>query len=82
MVVLDTGATANLARRAWLANHNQFLERLGIEKAHLYPSAARYKFGDGRIGEVQYAANITGGVAGCKGSLTALVMDDEIPALL
>ena len=82
VVALDTGATANLVRRAWLANHNQFLERMGMEKAHLYPSAARFKFGDGRIGEVQYAANITIGIAGCKGTFTAFVMDAGIPALL
>ena len=37
VVVLDTGATANLVCRAWLANHNLFLERLGMEKVHLYP---------------------------------------------
>ena len=67
-VVLDAGATANLVRRAWLANRNQFLRRLGMEQAHLYPSAARFQFGDGRIGEVRHAANITVGVAGCKGA--------------
>ena len=80
--LLDAGATANLVRRAWLANHNQVLERLGMEKVHLYPSAARFKFGDGRIGEVQYAANISVGIAGCKGAFTAFVMDAEVPALL
>merc|ERR1712052_65500 len=51
-------------------------------KVHLYPSAARFKFGDGRIGEVQYAANISVGIAGCKGTFTAFVMDAEVPALL
>ena len=53
-----------------------------MEQVHLYPSAARFKFGDGRIGEVQYAANITVGIAGRKGAFTAFVMDAEIPALL
>ena len=53
-----------------------------MEKVHLYPSAARFKFGDGRIGEVQYAANISVGIAGRKGTFTAFVMDAEIPALL
>ena len=67
VVVLDTGATANLVCRSWLVNRNLFLERLGMEKVHPYPSAARFKFGDGRIGEVQYAANISVGIAGCKG---------------
>ena len=82
VVVLDTGATANLVCRQWLANHNRFLERQGIEKAHLYPADARFKFGDGRIGEVRYAADITVGIAGRKGSFTAFVLDAEIPALL
>ena len=53
-----------------------------MEKAHLYPSADRFKFGDGRIGEDQHAANITVGVAGRKGSFAACVVDAEIPALL
>ena len=52
VVVLDTGATANLVCKSWLANHNLFLERRGMEKVRLYPSAARFKFGDGQIGEV------------------------------
>ena len=82
VVVLDTGATANLVCRAWVANHNLSLGRLGMEKVHLYPSAARFKFGDGRIGEVQYAANISVGIAGRKGASTAFAMDAEIPALL
>ena len=82
VVVLDTGATANLVCRAWVANRNLFLGELGMEKVRLYPSAARFKFGDGRIGEVQYAANITVGIAGRKGTFTAFVMDAEIPALL
>ena len=53
-----------------------------MEKVHLYPSAARFQFGDGRIGEVQYAANVTVGIAGRKGTFTAFAMDAEIPALL
>ena len=82
VVVLDAGATANLVCRAWVANHSLFLERLGMEEVHLYPSAARFKFGDGRIGEVQNAADISVGIAGFKGTCTAFVMEAEIPALL
>ena len=82
VVVLDTGATANLVCKSWLANHNLFLERRGMGKVRLYPSAARFKFGDGKIGEVRFAANIVVGIAGCKGTFTAFVTDAEIPALL
>ena len=75
VVELDTGATATLVCRAWVANHNLFFGSLSMEKVHLYPSAARFKFGDGRIGEVQYAANITVGIAGRKGTFTAFATD-------
>ena len=50
VVVLDTGATANLVCHKWLGNHNLFLERQGLEEAAPNPSNARFKFGDGRIG--------------------------------
>ena len=39
-------------------------------------------FGGGRISEVCRAADITAGVAGVKGAITALVLDSDIPALL
>ena len=58
------------------------MEGQGIEKAYPYPAEARFKFGDGRIGEARYAADITVGIAGYKGSFTAFVLDAEIPALL
>ena len=41
-----------------------------------------FKFGDGRMGEVCHAADITVGVAGFKGAFTAFVLDSDIPALL
>ena len=81
-VVLDTGAAANLVSRAWVGKRSLFLERLGAESVRLYPSAARFKFGDGRIGEVQFAANISVNSAGRRGAFATFVMDAEIPALL
>ena len=81
-MVLDAGATANLVCYKWLENHNSFLERQGLEKAVPYPSNARFKFGDGRMGEVKHAADIKVGIAGCKGTFTAFVLDADIPALL
>ena len=80
--VLDTGATANLVCYKWLGTRNSFLGRREMEKAVPYPSNARFKFGDGRIGEVKHAADIKVGVAGCKGAFTAFVLDAYIPALL
>merc|ERR1712016_341107 len=41
-----------------------------------------FKFGGGRIGEVCHAADITVGVAGFEGTITAFVLDSDIPALL
>ena len=53
-----------------------------MEKAVPYPSNARFKFGDGRIGEVKHAADIKVGIAGRKGAFTAFVLDADIPASL
>ena len=56
--------------------------RQGLGKAVPYLSIARFKFGDGRIGEVKHAADIKVGVAGRKGTFAAFVLDADIPALL
>ena len=42
----------------------------------------RFKFGDGIIGEVKRASDIKVGVAGCKGTFTAFVLDADTSALL
>ena len=82
VVVLDTGATANLVCFRWLAHHNTLLEQQGISRVPTYPAQARFKFGDGRTGDVCFAADITVGIAGAKGTFTAFVLDADIPALL
>ena len=82
VVILDTGATANLVCFNWLAHHNDLLARRGLPKVVSYPAHAMFKFGDGRLGEVCHAADITVGVAGVKGTFTAFVLDSDIPALL
>ena len=51
-------------------------------KAAPSPSSARFKFGDGRTGEVKHAADSKVGVAGCKGACAAFVLGAEIPALV
>ena len=50
VVALDTGATANLVRRSWLAHRNSILGNNGFPKVTTYPSMARFRFGGGRLG--------------------------------
>ena len=82
VVVLDTGATANLVCFRWLSHHNSLLEQQGLPRVLTYPAQARFKFGDGRTGNVCFAADITVGIAGAKGAFTAFALDADIPALL
>ena len=42
---------------------------------------ARRKFGDGRVGEVRYAAGIKVGIAERRGGIAASAAETEIPAL-
>ena len=81
-VALGAGATADLVCRKWLANHNAILGKQVLGTAVPYPSSARYKFGDGRIGEVEHESDIEVGNAGRRGAFTAFALDAEIPALL
>ena len=64
VVVLDTGATANLVCFSWLERHNRLLEHHSLQRVSVYQSEARFRFGDGRVGEVRRAADITAGSAG------------------
>ena len=82
VVVLDTGATANLVCSRWLSRHNSLPAQKGFPRASAYPTQARFKFGDGRTGSVCFAADITAGIAGAKGAFTAFVLGAGIPALL
>ena len=82
MVILDTGAAANLVCFNWLSRHNNLLPKRSLPKVVSYPAHAMFKFGGGRMGEVCHAADITVGVAGVKGTFTAFVLDSVIPALL
>ena len=81
-VILETGATANLARFRWLESHNSLLGKRGLPWVSTYPARARLTFRDGRSGEVRYAADITAGIAVSQGSFTAFVLDADTPALL
>ena len=55
---------------------------MGSPKAAPYPAMARFKFGDGRLGEVRHAADIEVGIARRRGALAAFVLGTGLPALL
>ena len=42
---------------------------------------ARFEFGDERVGELRYEADIKVAIAGCRGAFTACVLEAGIPAL-
>ena len=82
VVTLDAAATANLMCFRWLIRHNTMPGRVGLRRESTYPAQVRFKFGDGRMGDVRHAADITAGAAGAKGNFTAFVLDAGSPALL
>ena len=81
VVVLGTGAAANLVCPRWLARHNRILEKRGIQRASTCFSNARFRFGGWRLGEVRHAADSPAAVAGNRGKLSASALDAGIPAL-
>ena len=82
MAALETGAAAKLVSFSWLAHRNRILERFGIPGVTANPPQARFRFGDGRLGEVRHAADVPVGIAGNKGMFTAFELDGDVPALL
>ena len=82
VVALDTGATANLACFSWLAHQNSILEKRGSPRVSTNPSKAKFRSGDGRLGEVRHAADIPVWIAGDKGRYTPFAPGSDIPALL
>ena len=82
VVVLDTGATANLVCFRCLDHHNRLAERHGFRRVSTYPQKARFRLGDGRVGNVRHAVDIPAGIAGNTAKLTAFVLRADIPALL
>lgn len=82
MAVLDSGATANSARFKWLGSRASVLKEFGVPRAQAYPAGAKYKFGNGRLGEVRNATDIPVGIAGGRGKVTASLKDPGVLALL
>ena len=55
---------------------------MGFSRVTPYSAAARFKFGDGRVVEVEHAADIKVGIAGRRGASAACVAVADIPAFL
>ena len=75
LVVLDTGAAADLVCFRWLGHRSRISERRGYQKVSTSPLSAIVRFGNGRLGEVPHAAETPVGIAGNKGKFTAFVLD-------
>ena len=82
VVALDSGATVNLVCLKWLGNRNLFSQKLGLPVVAPYSTTTRFKFGDGRVGEVQHAADITAGIAGREGASAMFALGADTPAPL
>ena len=82
VVALDAGATANLLCCERFGNRNSHLQKRGTPQVSTYPKKAHFEFGDGRIGEVHYAADLKVGIAGRRGACAAFAPGADIPALL
>ena len=73
-VALDTGATGKPVCVSRMARCNRVSERHGIPRVTTYPSQARIRFGDGRLGEVRRFADMPAWIAGNEGAFTACVI--------
>ena len=82
VVIIDTGASANLVGAKWLEKHNLILRSIGRPQASVREAFASFRYGDGRVGDVHKAALIPLAIAGCTGHFMAYVVVAEIPALL
>ena len=81
-VIIDTGASANLAGANRLNNRNAILRALGRPLAKLAPAFASFRIDDGRAGDVRKAAIIPIAIIGYTGQFMTYVADADIPALL
>ena len=78
---LDTGARANLVWFRQLAHQHSPLGEMGPPRLMTHPGGARFKFRNGRMGDVRFAVDIAMGIGGAKGSFTTFVLDSDTPAL-
>ena len=80
LAVLGTVAAAISACFGWLNPPAAMLERVGVPIAKPYPACARFKFGDGRMGDVRFTSETPAGIAGGRGKFTSLLLGADIPA--
>ena len=78
----ETGAAANLARVRRLGHRNEISEGKGFPRVTTYPASARFKFGDGRLGEVRCAADTPAGIAGSRCECAGFALEADIPGPL
>ena len=62
--VLPIWCVANLVRFGLLGYRNLFLGKKGLLRISTYPGCARFKIGEGPLGEVRFAAETTVGIPG------------------
>ena len=56
VAVLETGTDANVGRSRRLGHRNEISGNKEIWRVTTYPACVRFKFGDGHLSEVRYAA--------------------------
>ena len=86
----ETGSAAVLAARATASvlcsrrsgRHNRISAQNEFPQLSTYPGCARFKFGDGRRGEVRRDGDILAGIAGSREKFTASATEADISALL
>ena len=81
VVALDTGAAANLACFQRPHRRNASMARLRIPSARPHPAREKFKFGNYRMEEVQFAADIPAVLAGRLGTIAAFLAGADIPVL-
>ena len=81
-MVPNSGAAANLVCFKCLERRNSILDCRGVSRAEALLASARFKFGDGRLGEVRVPADIPGGLGGVRGNVSAFELEADIPAFL
>ena len=67
MGTLGAGATATLACLNRLQNHDVFPEGGEFPAAEAYPSKAKFKFGNGGMEKLGFAANVPAGIEARQG---------------
>ena len=79
-VVLDSGATANLACSEWIRIRNGLLKNAGYQEAAPRPALARFRFGDEHVESAQNTAEFPIALAGQMGVLFTFLAEQTIPA--